>query len=245
MTFYYVDPHPEHFVEQVRQLSARGDLTSERSFVAVTFLSCVLAENPSEARGWLDALADLPPDDLRAVETAVWLSGTPEGKACLAGSAWTNLFAQLPPDILAMTIDDPGMLDALWAYYFATGNVRAVRRIISVLEYMSDLGAAKSFRDSPQTADDKARALRDGMFQAASWSLGTLMREHPTVRAFCGDLVRSGEGTPKRTMRARNHPGEGRPEHLEREHRTRGAAACPSPGPIRLQRQGSPVLDGH
>lgn len=195
MTFYYLDPHPEHFVEQVRQLSARGDLTSERSFIAVTFLSRVLADNPSQARVWLEALADLPADDLRAVETAVWLSGTPEAKAYLAGRAWTDHFARVPPDILAMTIDDPGKLDALWAYYFATGNVQAVRRIISALEYMSDLGAAKSFRDSPQSADDKARALRDGIFQAASWSLGTLMGEHPTVRAFCGDLVRSGEVT--------------------------------------------------
>ena len=197
MTFYYVDPHPERFVEEVRQLAARGALTHpDRSLAALTFLSRLIAANPSKIRGWLDALSDLPPNDLRSLETAIWLADTPEAKACLAERTDHGLLAKAPPDILATTIDGPNVLDALWACYFATGNLQAVRRIISVLEYMSDYGAAQAFRDSPQTDADKSRALRDAMFQAASWSIGSLIREHPPLKAFCGDLVRSGDLTP-------------------------------------------------
>lgn len=193
MTFYYAEPHPERFVQEVRQLSAQGQLTQvEHSLVATTFLSGVMAANPLQVRAWLDALSDLPAGDLRSLETAVWLSATSEAKAYLAERK-DERFAQTPPDILERAIDRPIVLDALWAHYFATGNLHAVRRIISVLEYMTDSGAAQSFRDSAQTDLDQERAMRGALFQAASWSLGSLLREHPPLLAFCGELVRSDE----------------------------------------------------
>ena len=95
-----------------------------------------------------------------------------------------------------MTVEHPVVLDALWAFYFATGDHRAVRRIVAALDYMSDFGAAKSYAHTKKTDADKARALRDGIFQAASWSLESLISQHGPLKAFCGDLVRSGDLTP-------------------------------------------------
>ena len=195
--FYYADPHPERFVQEVRQLSENGVLAEpEQALPLITFLSRVIAANPDRVPAWLDALGDLPQADLHSLDLALWLSGAPTARARLAERTTDPLFDEAPPDFLGRAIDAPVMLDALWMYYFATGDLRAVRRIISVLEYMSDFGAAESFRKTAQTDADRARAMRDAMFQAASWSLGSLMEEHAPLKKYCEGLVRSGDLTP-------------------------------------------------
>ena len=176
--FYYADPHPERFVEEVRNLSEKGVLTQpEHALPMITFLSRVIAANPDRIPAWLDALGDLPEADLRGLDLALWFSGAPTARARLAERTTDPLFDGAPPDFLERAIDGPVMLDVLWMHSFATGELRAVRRIVSVLEYMSDFGAAESFLQSAQTDDDRARAMRDAMFQAASGSLASLMQE--------------------------------------------------------------------
>jgi hypothetical protein len=197
MKFYYADPHPERFVQEVRQLSQNGALAQpEHAFPILVFLSRVIAANPDRLFDWLRALRDLPEPDLHSLDVAVWLSGAPAAQAHFAEGTTDPLFDGTPPDLLEGAINDPVMLDVLWQYYFATGELRAVRRIVSVLEYMSDSGAAESFRQTEQTDEDRARALRDAMFQAASWSLGSLMQEHTPLKHYCGELVLSGDLTP-------------------------------------------------
>jgi hypothetical protein len=71
-----------------------------------------------------------------------------------------------------------------------------VRRIVSVLDYVSDYGAAARFQETAQTEEDKARALRDGMLQAAAWSLESLMGEHPPLKELCALLVGDNDLTP-------------------------------------------------
>ncbi|MFZ5890047.1 MAG: hypothetical protein ACOY0T_03185 [Myxococcota bacterium] len=99
-----------------------------------------------------------------------------------------------------MSIEDPVVLDALWARYFATGDHRAVRKIVSALDYMTEFGAAKAYATTAKTEADKVRATRDAIFQAASWSLETLMREHTPLKEYCGDLVRSGDTKPNERL---------------------------------------------
>ena len=197
MKFYYADPHPERFVQEVRQLSESGALAHpEHALPVITFLSRVIAANADHLPAWLGALRDLPEADLHSLDLAVWLSGAPTPPAPLAERMTGSLFDETPPDLLERDIDDPVMLDVLWMHYFATGELRAVRRIVSVLEYMSDYGAAESFQETAQTDEDRARATRDAMFQAASWSLGSLMEEHEPLEDYCGELVLSGDLTP-------------------------------------------------
>ena len=197
MTFYYADPQPERFVEEVRSLAVQGLLADpERAFPAVVFLSCVIAANLSSSRTWFDALSDLSPSNWRSLERAAWFSRTSELRSYFSARDTEQNFAVEPPDVLEMTMQHPVLLDGLWAFYFATGDHRAVRRIISALDYMSDFGAAKSYAQTKKTEADKARALRDGIFQAASWSLESLMTRHEPLKAFCGDLVRTGDLTP-------------------------------------------------
>jgi len=198
MRFYYMEPQPELFVEEVKKLAKAGALTKpECAFPMVIFLSRVIAANASMVELWFDALSDLAPDDLQSLRAAAWLSRAPEARAYLIARGLSPTHVPEQPEILEMKIDEhPIILDALWAHYFATGDHQAVRRIVSALDYMSDLGAANAYATTKKTEADKARALRDGIFQAASWSLESLMKEHTPLKEFCAELVRSGDTTP-------------------------------------------------
>jgi hypothetical protein len=196
--FYYVRPQPERFVEEVRRLAAKGLLgDEERGFPTIVFLSCIIAANPSRFRAWFDALSDLSPSDMRGLRAAADLSRVPEARACFsAGDSEHRTEYELLRDIVELPLDHPVVLDALWARYFATGDTRAVRRVVAALADMSDCGAAKAYAQSRQTPEDDARALRDGIFQAAAWSLECLVRVHEPLKRFCGELVQSGDLEP-------------------------------------------------
>jgi hypothetical protein len=84
----------------------------------------------------------------------------------------------------------------LWAHYLATGDAAAVRRIISVLEYLGDRGAAARVRETKQTPEDRARAMRDTLFQAAEQSLLNLMQEHAPLFALCERIFEGADLRP-------------------------------------------------
>src|SRR5262249_30678353 len=88
------------------------------------------------------------------------------------------------------------VLDMFWAYYFATGDERAVRRVVAALDFLTDLGAAERYAGSAKTEDDLARAFKDALFRAASWSLLSLMEQHPPLQALCEHLLAGEDLTP-------------------------------------------------
>jgi hypothetical protein len=191
--FYYANPRPERFTEEVRREAREGRLSeSDSALPLIVFLSQVMAANAPKVRSWLSALADLDLSARKPLLMAAWLSATSAGKEACQASGEVS-FSTPPPDFLSLDVDQPVMLDALWHFYFATGDPRAIKRIATVFEYMGDVGTASSFRDSPRTDADAAAALRDAMFQAASWSFESLMRQHRPLKALCGELVRIGQ----------------------------------------------------
>lgn len=199
MTFYYAHPQPDRFVEHVRALAAGGVLGDlSRQLATTTFLSRVMAANPKKIRPWMSALAELKGNELLAVRTAAWFSNTVEAKSYLAEVDTKKEFVEAPPEMLetatralhALDLEvSPTMLDVFWSYYHATGDPRAIRGVISALEYIADFGAAQRFRASKQTEEDKKAALRDALFQAASWSLESHLRQHPPLKKLCAELA--------------------------------------------------------
>lgn len=82
MKFYYAQPQPERFVDEVRSLAKKGVLSNpESAFPLVIFLSSVIAANGARVQAWLDALLDLAPADLQTLQRAASLSRTPEAHA--------------------------------------------------------------------------------------------------------------------------------------------------------------------
>jgi hypothetical protein len=170
-------------------MSHRGALCNCPSALTMTvFLRDVIAANPSKVAAWLDALADLPPDDVYMLRTAAWYSGTSEAMQYLAERGSTE-FSETARNGLTWKTRGGEVLDALWSHYFATVDLAAVRRIISVLEFMSELGDAESCPTAKHTEEDPQRAPNNVLFEAACWSLGCLMQEYPPLQEYCGKLV--------------------------------------------------------
>ena len=201
MKFYYANPTPERFSSEVRAMADDGSLDDPRvRIVVATFLGLVMRANASRIGDWTRELADLRGVARETLHLAAWTSGTNEGRAFLETVGADAHMMSAPPDLLNRHVDDPTVLDALWAHYFATGDARAVRRIISALEHLSDYGAAARFKATKQTDEDRARAMNDALFQAASWSLTSLMKEHPPLLALCEQLFDEKDLSPNERL---------------------------------------------
>ncbi|MEI8341134.1 MAG: hypothetical protein WCH43_06305 [Verrucomicrobiota bacterium] len=189
LAFYYRNPKPERFVEEVRAMSSGGYFSKEPSQPPlIAFLGRVMAQNPGKIEGWMKALDDLPQRDKDVLYTALWFSGTEEGKQCLQARGIKDYLGKNPPEILKMEIDSPTVIDMLWAWYFATGDATAVRRIVSAFNLSEHEGAMERFKTSSKTALDKRSAYQDLAFRSAQWSLVDNCTMHPEVRAICEKL---------------------------------------------------------
>ena len=186
MNFYYAHPTPERLPAELRGMATARVLEKPQTrLVVATFMGMVMRSNPERVAGWFAELADLDGNAREVLHIAGWISGTNEARACLTSAGASEELLGPSPDVLARAPDEPSLLDVWWAVYFATGESRAVRKVISALEYLTDVGAAARFRETGQTDEDRARAQRDAIFQAASWSLGSLMQAHAPLRALC------------------------------------------------------------
>ena len=186
MNFYYAHPTPERLAPELRGMAQARVLEQPQTrLVVATFLGMVMRSNPERVAGWFAELADLDGNAREVLHIAGWISGTDEARACLTSAGASEELLGPAPDVLRRGPDDPSLLDVWWAIYFATGEPGAVRKVISALEYLTDMGAAASFHETRQTDEDRARAGRDAILQAAAWSLGSLMQAHAPLRALC------------------------------------------------------------
>ncbi len=83
-------------------------------------------------------------------------------------------------DLYTTEISNPGVLDMLWASFFATGDVLPIQRIISVLHLRKD-GHGEEI-------------IVGG---AAEWSLRSNVTQHPKVLWICKQELTKSEGLTK------------------------------------------------
>ncbi|HEY0992955.1 MAG TPA: hypothetical protein VGD80_38140 [Kofleriaceae bacterium] len=196
MKFYYASPEPDRLPAELRAIANSGVPAEHTHLVVATYLGLVMKAHPERIGDWFTELSDLEGIWRTTLHLAAWSSGTPEGRACLVQAGVTP--DQMPSaiDALRLPIDQPVVLDMLWAHYFATGDAAAVRRIISVLEYLGDRGAAAQSRGTKHTPEDPAGAMRHALFQAAERSLLNLMLEHAPLFALCEQIFKEADLGP-------------------------------------------------
>jgi len=179
---YYLDPDPDRVPRFLRELEEHGVLEREGSAEPmIGFLSHVMAANPERLSAWF------PPDDRifldeRAVYyRALWQADVPEAKAILddvqergpdeLAARLREMRSTSPRPILERPVTSPGALDVLWGAFFASGDVRYIEAIISVVE-----GSASGYEE----------IVIQG---AAAWSLRANARQHELVYRTCKDYV--------------------------------------------------------
>lgn len=185
MTNYYKNPQSELTPQMIVGLSKEGKLNDERAVVQIMyFFALIFRENSSQ----IIKLTSLFMTTLSLMEkevlvTAIWLSNTEMSKEYL--NKWKNNIPELKEYINELLvspvlviekvpIDNPEILDALWAAFMATGNEKYIFRIISTLEYCHD-------------ENDEIKRL---IGNTAKWSIESNMENHPKIRLICMEILR-------------------------------------------------------
>ncbi len=188
---YYIYPTPDLFVSEVNNLSKSGVLSDPKHKQTISvFLSRVLADNPDKTLEWMKELKHLNKADMEPIFYAVWLSDTKESKEYLKSIGATLALETKPTDFLQVPIDSPNTLDALWAYFFATGKKEPIRKIVSALNYENHSGALEAYKTSKKTEQDKQNAILDSIFMSARWSLESNIKQRPRVAEICGEIFK-------------------------------------------------------
>lgn len=181
ITHYYENPTPERFVAEVHALSQSGHLADgNRAPLIAAFLGRVMANNPSQIGGWLNQLGGLKDEDRVTLLWAANLSQSKEALDYIQRQPDGNKF-QKKIDIRTIELNDAFILDMLWGDFFATGEAMPIRRIVYALNYDKYLGALERFKSSKQTTMDRDEAIREGIFDAACWSLESNVKQHHRV----------------------------------------------------------------
>ena len=192
LTFYYRNPQPEHFVEEVRDLIQSGSFSKVTTHPPlIVFLGRVLAQHPRKIESWMSDLNDLPQEGKNLLYAALWFSKTAEATHYLEAHGIHDYEGKTPPDILKMEIDSPTVIEMLWGWYFATGDETAIRRIITGFNLNLYEGGMERFKSSKKTTQDKRVAYQDLAFKTVQESLMENCERHPEVLGICEKLYAS------------------------------------------------------
>ncbi|NOX98127.1 MAG: hypothetical protein GXP30_00035 [Verrucomicrobia bacterium] len=187
LTFYYRDPRPDQVVAQLKAWSAEGTLQNKTARAPLTgFLSQVFRQNADKIENWYSQIKDLPKGDLELITLAMWISGSKESRELLKTHRSGFFDNKTPPDILTLNLDSASALDLLWGYYFATGDSKALRRIVAMFKYAD---APKKVNGIPEDRAPLYTVLPD----AAKWSLSSNAEQHSKVLKDCKDMLSNGD----------------------------------------------------
>jgi len=138
LEYYYQDPEPGRFVEQMKDWAADGTLDNRHAKPAlIAFISQLIRQNRDSLEGWYDALAGLSPEQLQVLHTAMLFSRTSEADEIMKevfGERYEEQKRETPK-ILDMPLDKRATLDMLWGFFYATGSEHAIRRIVLCLRF--------------------------------------------------------------------------------------------------------------
>lgn len=143
---YREDPEPErlpHAVHAMRDLGLLRD--PDAAGVYAGFVAGVLSDNQLRAEALVGRMFPMPPEDQGLVIRAVAWSGLPEWKGLLR-----KLVERMPArrvlidrylsdkekSLYAVPLESgPAAIDTLWGFYFATGSIVPVQRIMIALPW--------------------------------------------------------------------------------------------------------------
>ena len=146
---YRTRPEPQKLPQAVKAMSAQGlfrDL--EAGGIYIGFMAGVVGDNPDKAERLIAAIFPIPPEDQVAIVRAIAYSGAPDWKGLLVRFAERmparkvmierHLEGKLPTLDKIPLEGNAAALDAHWGYYFATGRVATVNRIVDTLGWAKD-----------------------------------------------------------------------------------------------------------
>ena len=194
---YYRRPSPDRFVEEVRGLAEAGVFDKENARPPmIGFFSQVMTQNPTHIEAWITDLQDLNEAGRNVLLESAWRSNTESAREYFRAAGLDEYLRRRAPDLLSVEVTDPSTLDMLWGHFYATGDEKSVRRIVSAFALSKHSGAIERFKQSSEKTDDEKReAYLEVVFKAARWSLESNCRQHPLVLEHCEKIYNDSEIT--------------------------------------------------
>ena len=143
---YKKSPQPDDVPDAIRALAKFGAYEDlDLAGLYIGFLAGVLGDNQLQARAMITALFPMKPKNQAVIIMAIAYSGLPEWRELLSEFAERMpqrtvlidkyLFGGNKPLLGAPLDQSPGMIDALWGYYIATGYLQPVGKIMRALRW--------------------------------------------------------------------------------------------------------------
>lgn len=188
LEFYYQDPQPELFVEQMKNWAKDGTLENPHARPAlIAFISQVIRANRELLGDWFVALSGLTPDQKKVLFTGMLYSRTTEADKLLTdtfGEKYTEQKVETNK-ILELRLDKENTLDMLWGFFYATGSENAVRRLVECFRFANAPDNPEGV-DVPQGYKPLYKQLPDFAFR----SLCANGERHPRVVEILEKLLK-------------------------------------------------------
>lgn len=193
MMSYYQKPTPEKVSSRLTSATKLGMFKKESAHPPIiVFLSRVMEQNPKLVAGWMKEFENLDEKQREVFLIAAWYSDTEASRNYFQEKQLQEYLENEPPDLLKLEMNTPSRLDMMWGYFFATGKIEPIRRIVSSLELAKYSGAMERYRDS-KMKKDKTEALYEVTFRAAMWSLESNCQQHSAVLKHCKTIYAEAE----------------------------------------------------
>lgn len=214
---YYLAPTPEFALPALPLFFKK--LPADKRAGAIPpllgFYDQILRDNPWLLPAFGARLETADPDEAFALSLVLGFhlradSAPPEG---LSPALWDRL-ADFRVHAWPADPDAPlllaSQLDALWGRFFASALYAPVQRLLEPLVNTADLGAAERWRKTLPAAggedaylspdledpDTPVEIRREVLLRTALWSLRANARQHPLVRGYLEQTLRTGDLAP-------------------------------------------------
>lgn len=195
LEFYYENPQPDEFVEQMKDWAADGTLENIHARPAlIAFISQVVRANRDKVKTWFDGLAGLTPEQRQIFFTGLLYSRTKEADEVMTETFGEKYEQQKveTQKILEMPLDKKTTLDMLWGFFYATGSESAIRRIVTCFRFVK----------APENPDgvDVPKGYVPLYKELPEFAFGSLLsnaERHPRIVEILEKLLKEGEDMGK------------------------------------------------
>jgi hypothetical protein len=195
------------------------------------FAAGVIGANPKLADKLIGAMFPMPPEDQVVIVRAIAWSGLPEWRSIMARFVEKmparrvlierHMYGKLPDLMELSAQENPAAIDALWGYYYGSGDPRPIRRLVELLAWSVErddvekltagsmikltlaMNATRDLellallkREAPHQTKATARPLAEVIEAAETYEAGRIRKE---ALAAIADLKQKG-GASKRNV---------------------------------------------
>ncbi len=189
---YYLSPKPEELAGWIESVAMNPNSQGHDDSLPAFFFGEALRHNPEQCASIEALILETDADEIKRLGIlSLWLADVGASREALttiskqaskkeAIDIVDSLLQQQAPKAISIPIVEPADIDRLWMVFFASGDTRTVRRIMSIGRY------------DPERVLGKVSMDNLILIKAARWSLFSISKDHASVNEAMqkGEMLR-------------------------------------------------------